>query len=121
MLTGDVPFPDEDQVTVAIKIRDGTATALDSLPKDIECPQWVPELIRMCFTFDETARPTFREIIFFLDSHAPRGVDVSRDDQRPRKLRAQSQVRTRGKSQKGQSEAAQTLWDERYAEMDEMN
>eukprot|EP01122_Echinamoeba_exundans_P010177 TRINITY_DN3748_c1_g1_i1.p1 TRINITY_DN3748_c1_g1~~TRINITY_DN3748_c1_g1_i1.p1 ORF type:complete len:1546 (+),score=251.70 TRINITY_DN3748_c1_g1_i1:527-5164(+) len=121
MLTAEVPFPEEDTVNVAVKVRDGISTALDCLPKDTQAPDWVTELIRMCFTFEETARPTFSEVVYFLDSHAPSGVDLSRDDQRPRKLRAQSLWRARGKSQKGKSEAPERLWDERYAEMEEIN
>lgn len=123
MVTGDMPFPGQDLVAVAVKVRDGSATALDFVAKDTIIPRWMLELIRLCFTYNERERPSFNDVLHYLNSHAPHGVTVHDDEERARRgtIRSAASVsaRKRAKSQrKSRAFDPDDPTADRYAEME---
>lgn len=119
MLTGEVPFPGQDTMAVAVSIRDRTATALDYLPKQKEFPAWIIQVIQKCFTLDDTARPSFTDVIQLLDSVAPSGANRSNYEDVESAVLSRATSRKRAKSQIKNKEAS-NITPERYEEMEEM-
>jgi serine/threonine protein kinase len=76
IITGGDPFLGIAPVECAAWIRSGVATPLNYVPLGISVPDWVLNLIGRCFTYGPEQRPSFDEIVAFLDDHVPEGVNI---------------------------------------------
>eukprot|EP01122_Echinamoeba_exundans_P011348 TRINITY_DN4480_c0_g1_i1.p1 TRINITY_DN4480_c0_g1~~TRINITY_DN4480_c0_g1_i1.p1 ORF type:complete len:1551 (+),score=222.69 TRINITY_DN4480_c0_g1_i1:79-4731(+) len=83
LITGDEPFPGMSPVECGVWIRDGVATPLNYVPVGVSVPQWVFTLIGRCFTFDESQRPSFDDVISFLNENVPEGVIIDPNEEAP--------------------------------------
>jgi eukaryotic-like serine/threonine-protein kinase len=88
MIIADVPFYDLSLVDTALRVRDKKVTPLqyhkktiDSLPVD----EYIVALLRKLFPYDPRERPTFAEIVAFLEENAP--DDVLKAEERRQKRR----------------------------------
>lgn len=102
------PFDGLDLITVATDIRDHGVSPLRDLSSNT--PPYIKELMGMCFQRDPTMRPTFKELVGILESHAPKGfeneggdgvfgdTDASRPPERPKyqEMGGSASVWTRG-------------------------
>jgi hypothetical protein len=74
-MTGNEPWPDDDMIQVAVKVRDEGLTAINQFPKDT--PKYLRRLAKWCWMQSPDDRPTFAEIVDFLTTSPPEGVDVA--------------------------------------------
>lgn len=79
LMTGSIPFPDLDLIDIVARVRDHRETPLSSLSGDLAasidaCPEYLIGLMRKCFAYEPEKRPTFAEIIEFLQESAPQEV-----------------------------------------------
>ena len=79
LVTGKEPFAGKELLNVAVEVRDGKSTALDQLPADIKCPEWIVALIKKCFAFEPEQRPSFADIVEFLNACKPNHVELDFD------------------------------------------
>eukprot|EP01122_Echinamoeba_exundans_P010757 TRINITY_DN4092_c0_g1_i1.p1 TRINITY_DN4092_c0_g1~~TRINITY_DN4092_c0_g1_i1.p1 ORF type:complete len:1750 (-),score=239.11 TRINITY_DN4092_c0_g1_i1:2239-7488(-) len=72
IVTAEDPYPGKDLLQIATGVRDGGLTPEDQIPKD--CPDYLRELMEMCWAQQPSDRPTFSDIVAYLDNHVPAGV-----------------------------------------------
>jgi serine/threonine protein kinase len=77
MLTGKEPFPEKDILSIAVGVRDGKFTAIDFMPKIVKPPKWVRQMIKACFTFDVSERPSFQDLINIMNENVPEGYQIN--------------------------------------------
>lgn len=83
LLSGQEPFPAMDPIEVAVAVRDGKTNALEHLPADLSPPKWAIKLISQCFTVDDAQRPSFTDVITYLDENMPEGVTKDPNEEVP--------------------------------------
>jgi serine/threonine protein kinase len=83
LISGDEPFPGMSPVECGVWIRDGVATPLNYVPIGVAVPQWVFSLIGRCFTFDASQRPSFNDVVTFLNENVPVGVAIDPNEEAP--------------------------------------
>jgi hypothetical protein len=74
-MTGNEPWPEDDMIQVAVKVRDEGLTAIDQFPKGT--PKYLKRVVKWCWMAKPEDRPTFTEIADFLMANVPEGVDVA--------------------------------------------
>eukprot|EP01122_Echinamoeba_exundans_P016222 TRINITY_DN8155_c0_g1_i1.p1 TRINITY_DN8155_c0_g1~~TRINITY_DN8155_c0_g1_i1.p1 ORF type:complete len:789 (-),score=100.61 TRINITY_DN8155_c0_g1_i1:41-2407(-) len=72
MTTGDVPHAGTELLDVLINVRDRRMTPLTGRPAST--PAWILPLLNQCFAYDPSQRPTFQQIIHFMNDHKPQEV-----------------------------------------------
>lgn len=72
-LTGEEPFGNMDLMQLAVKIRDEQFT-LEGLIPD-HCPEYLRKLMLWCWQQKPADRPTFSQVVAFLNDNAPKGAD----------------------------------------------
>lgn len=65
------PYAGEDPIKVAIGIRDHSRNPMADMKSSP--PEWMLEVMRMCFERDPDERPSFSRILDFLERHKPAG------------------------------------------------
>lgn len=65
------PYQGEDILSVAVSIRDQNRNPMDSMTA--KPPSYVRKLMTMCFEPQPSKRPTFAQILEYLQPHAPSG------------------------------------------------
>lgn len=78
VLTGHEPYLNMDLLEIAVKIRDELMTPIPSLPPG--SPAYIVELMERIFKRDPEERPTFSQVVRFLDQHAPEGFVASPEE-----------------------------------------
>ncbi len=63
---------------VAVSVRDHNATALDTLAPEIrsEIPDWLLQTMQKCFQRDAKDRPTFDELVGFIETKADSVAEI---------------------------------------------
>jgi predicted outer membrane repeat protein len=78
LATGDVPMASKSVLEVAVAVRDHNATALDTLAPEIrsEIPDWLLQTMQKCFQRDAKDRPTFDELVGFIETKADSVAEI---------------------------------------------
>jgi serine/threonine protein kinase len=79
IVTGQVPFPNLDLVSVLSCVRESRQSALDYLPPGTVFPSWLLPPLQQSFQYDPAMRPTFRDIVQSLEKNAPQSVRIVED------------------------------------------
>jgi alpha-tubulin suppressor-like RCC1 family protein len=85
MLCGTEPYMDQELLQIAVSVRDQGLTVLSLLPEAGSSGDFVPEYIRrlmeQCSQQEPTQRPSFQEIVQWLEQCAPYGYIELADDE----------------------------------------
>jgi serine/threonine protein kinase len=76
--TGHEPYPGQDLLAVALKVRDDGYRPIDQIPSD--CPPYLARVMEMCWGATPQDRPTFVEIVHFLEENAPSEARIGDGD-----------------------------------------
>lgn len=72
-LTGQEPYTGMDLMQLAVKIRDEGYTLEEFIPA--WCPEYIKSLMKWCWSKKPTDRPSFSQIVQFLNENAPAGAE----------------------------------------------
>jgi serine/threonine protein kinase len=94
LVTGSIPYPESELIDIAIQVRDQGLTPLSDMPGDVAAkidaaPEYLITLMKMCFTQEQSKRPSFQQIVEYLQQNAPK--TVLRVEEKRRKRREKRQ------------------------------
>jgi serine/threonine protein kinase len=72
--TGEVPHAGLELLDVLLNVRDKRMTPLTGKPNI--APAWIMPLLNQCFAYDPAQRPTFQQIVQFLNDNKPHEVQM---------------------------------------------
>lgn len=76
IVSGQSPFPGEDLLVVAVKVRDTGINCFEASPPAYKYPSYLNDVMKMCFASEPNLRPTFQMLVEFFDTNIPAGLSA---------------------------------------------